>query len=235
MKDSIPWDISAMELQSKLVQEQSDTAQSLSFWDELKGGAPGGTFATVIANVEGKAIEAPRVDFDPFLRLPDGSKSSNVCKANLSWLPAKFRSTKQWTSPFVMAMVNSQVVRWSYALRSATGPSTMTYTESQLHPNFATAMVNYAGLAMFGSMLLNPLTLYLTKTYLIPKPGEGPSMVAMETKRTWTVSVFPLPPLQYFLSKRLLSLLIHQNTQTFYVSRGKRSAGMGVARNLYFI
>jgi short subunit dehydrogenase-like uncharacterized protein len=186
--DSIPWDLSAMELQSKLLQEQSETAQSLSFWDEVKSGAPGGTFATVIANVEGKAIQAPRVDFDPFLRLPDGSKSSNVCKAKLSWLPSRFRSTKKWTSPFVMAMVNSQVVRWSYALRSesSTQSSTMTYSESQLHPTFATAVVNYAGLGMFGSLLFNPLTLYLTKAYLIPKPGEGPTMVAMETKRTRT-------------------------------------------------
>lgn len=177
-----------MELQTRL-KEQGDTLSSVVFWDESKGSAPGGTFATAFNLVDGKSHKPPRVDFDPFLRLPDGSKSKHVCKAKLPSIPAKSDSpwessspTRQWTSPFVMAGVNSQVVRWSYALRSQ-GSNSISYTESALHPDFKTAFVNYVGLAMIGSMMLNPLTSYVMKNYMIPKPGEGPSMEAMENKR----------------------------------------------------
>jgi hypothetical protein len=58
----------------------------------------------------------------------------------------------------------------------------MSYTESALYPDFKTAFVNFAGSAMFGSMLFNPLTSYVLKNYIVPKPGEGPSMDAMENK-----------------------------------------------------
>ena len=213
--DSIPWDISAMVLQQKLSEEQNDTVRRMVFYDEMVGGAPGGTFATIMTNIEGKAIPAPRVAFDPFLRLPDGTKSTNVCHAELSMLPrplsppqwnemttdtkSSASSPKQWTTPFVMALVNSQVVRWSYALRSIIGTNqtdptgsgtngsghnnNITYSESVVHANLSTAYVNYVGMVLFGTMLLNPITAHVLKRYLLPKPGEGPSMNSMEHKR----------------------------------------------------
>lgn len=176
---------------------------SVAFWDEFRGGAPGGTFATVINAVRGKSITAPRGEFDPFLRLSDGSESEYKCQVDLSAFPAPSKDPwsqdqqqrqqlskiepivpRPWTAPFVMAMVNGQVVRWSYALRGQ-GSKSLVYTESALHPNFQTAFVNYVGLAMFGSLLFNPLTCYLVEKYMIPKPGDGPSMDAMERKRTF--------------------------------------------------
>lgn len=197
--DSIPWDISAMVLQQKLYEEQGDYVSSMAFYDEMVGGAPGGTFATIMTNIEGKAIKAPRVAFDPFLRLPDGTKSDRVCNADLTMLPQKrsppqwdefptdtksSSSPKKWTTPFVMALVNSQVVRWSYALQSTMShANTFTYSESVVHTNFSTAYVNYVGMILFGSMLFNPITAYLMKHYLLPKPGDGPSMQNMENKR----------------------------------------------------
>jgi short subunit dehydrogenase-like uncharacterized protein len=203
--DSIPWDISAMLLQQKMHEEQNDSVHHMVFYDEMVGGAPGGTFATIMTNIEGKAVKAPRVEFDPFLRLPDGTKSSKVCNADLSMLPRQLippqwnalnadikSSPEKWTTPFVMALVNSQVVRWSYALRSIIGTShkdttshdnTITYSESVVHTNAATAYVNYVGMILFGSMLLNPVTAYIMKQYLLPKPGDGPSMKSMENKR----------------------------------------------------
>jgi hypothetical protein len=180
-----------MKLQD-ILQDHGDNLSSVAFWDEMRGAAPGGTFATIFNAVDGKSHKPPRVDFDPFLRLPDGSKSKHVCKANLPSLPAKSNSpwespVRQWTTPFVMALVNSQVVRWSYALRSQ-GSASITYKEYALNPDFKTAFVNYAGMAMVGSMLFNPITSYVMQNYLIPKPGEGPSLEAMEDKREFLKS-----------------------------------------------
>lgn len=186
--DSIPWDLSVLKLQERL-KEQGDNMSSVTFWDEARGGAPGGTFATIFNAVNGKSINAPQVDFDPFLRLPDGSESKHVCKANLPKFLAKSASpwdvsspSRQWTTPFIMAAVNADVVRWTYALRSE-GSYSMSYTEYALNPDFKTAFVSYAGMAMLGSMLFNPITSYVLENYLVPKPGEGPSIEAMENKR----------------------------------------------------
>jgi hypothetical protein len=166
---------------------------TVSFWDEIRGAPPGGTFATMFNEIQGQTIQPPRtVTVDPFLRRADGSQSQHICKAVLPVFPAHSTSpwdsttaataTKPWTAPFIMALVNEQVVRWSYALRSQ-GLHSITYTEAAWYPDFQTAFVNYVGFFMFASMLFNPITSQVLKNYVLPKPGQGPSMKDMETKR----------------------------------------------------
>jgi short subunit dehydrogenase-like uncharacterized protein len=184
--DSIPWDLCVMKLQETLQKECGDDLQTVTFWDEVRGAAPGGTIATALNMVAGKSIQAPRVAFDPFLKLPDGSKSAFVSKAQNPVFLAKADSpwegshtkTTRWTMPFVMAAVNGSIVRWSHALRQSGSPA-LTYREYQVCPDFKSAFVNYASLALLGTMLLNPLTLPLMKRFVLPKPGDGPSMKKM--------------------------------------------------------
>jgi len=216
--DSIPWDLSYLKLREAMQQECKDELKTVSFWVLIRASAPGGTFATVLNAVSGNSHKAPRLDFDPFLRLPDGSKSDYVCKPNLPTVPAKSKSgvplssssspsTENttgggcWEIPYIMSVVNAQVVRWSHALLQSQGgisssssskPIAISYTESQLQPDFKTAFVNYAGMLMAGSMLFNPVTLYLLKHFVIPKPGEGPSMSAMESKSRYCVDLMVL-------------------------------------------
>jgi short subunit dehydrogenase-like uncharacterized protein len=192
--DSIPWDLSVMKLQDVLREESNDDLTSVTFWNESRGMAPGGTLATAFVYLEGKAIKAPRAEFDPFLRLPDGSKSSykdtvdNPKFIEKSTSPWETPSTPRYTVPFVMAMVNSKVCRWSHALRDI-GSTSLVYREAAVHPDFKTAFVNYVVFYMFGSMLFNPLTASLMKRYgMIPLPGEGPSMKAMEEKHFLCIS-----------------------------------------------
>lgn len=176
-----------MKMQEKMRTECNDDLKTVTFWDEMNGAAPGGTYATIFNGVTGKSLKPPRCDFDPFLRLPDGSKSEYVCKADLPILPAKCDSpftedSSRWTTPFVMAVVNQQVVRWSYALRSQ-GSKYTTYKEVAVQPDFKTAFATTAGMVMLGSMLFNPVTAYLLKKYAVTQPGDGPSMNAMLNKR----------------------------------------------------
>jgi len=192
--DSIPWDISYLKLQQLLGDECNDKLKTITFWDAMRGEAPGGTFATILNSVTGDSHRPPKMDFDPFLRLPDGTKSKYVCKSDLPTFPVKAESNgieltsgknkhqqQPWASPFIMAMVNSQVVRWTHALIGQ-GSTSVTYKETAVDPDFKTAFVNYMGVAMAGSMLFNPITLHFLKTKMT-KLGEGPSMEAMEKKR----------------------------------------------------
>lgn len=194
--DSIPWDLSVMKLQELLKSECQDDLETVTFWDEAKAGAPGGTLATLMANIEGKSIRAPRADFDPFLRLADGTKSQYVAKTNLPWTVAKSESpwddnssskSARYTMPFVMAGVNSGVVRWSHALRQQ-GSKDLTYREMAVCPDWKSAAVQYTGLIVLGSLLLNPVTAGLMKRYVLPKPGEGPGLDEMLHKHFLCVS-----------------------------------------------
>lgn len=188
--DSIPWDISYLKLQEVLRTQCDDKLKKVIFWNLGRNEAPGGTFATIINGLTGNSIKPPKMDFDPFLRLSDGSKSAYVCKADLPSFPFIAKNSnvglpssrsKPWASPFLMAAVNSQVVRWSHALLGH-GSRLASYREASLDPDFKTAFVNYMSLLMAGSMLFNPISLSLVQKRMVPKPGEGPSMESMEKK-----------------------------------------------------
>jgi short subunit dehydrogenase-like uncharacterized protein len=186
--DSIPWDLSVMKLQEILQKDCNDQLKTVTFWDEAVGGAPGGTYATVLNAIDGGSVKAPRADFDPFLRLPDGTKSDYIVQAELPMSIARANSPwdtdttaqQRWSIPFVMASVNAQVVRWSHALRRQ-GSKSLVYKESAVVPDFKSAYVSFMGLNMVGLALFNPLTRRLV-TRLFPAPGQGPSMKAMETR-----------------------------------------------------
>jgi short subunit dehydrogenase-like uncharacterized protein len=182
--DSIPWDLSVMKLNELLVKQCDDELASATFWDETVGGAPGGTFATIVATVE-QTVRLPEIEKNPF---EDGSKSS--FKANLPLVISKAHSpwdepsSKRWTSPFVMAYVNAEVVRWSHALRSSRAHHSqpLVYRESIVNKSFSQAFVTWMGFNIFGSMLLNPVTRYFLKRFVIPLSGPGPSVSDMENK-----------------------------------------------------
>ena len=194
--DSIPWDLCVYKMQQEMQEKCQDDLATVTFWDEMRGEAPGGTLATVLNSIEGNSVRAPRGDFDPFLKLPDGSKSKFVAKAQNPSFIAKSNSpwdkaggktySNRWTAPFLMAGINSQVVRWSHALRRSGNPS-LVYREMQVCPDFRAAFLSFFGLAAFGTMLLNPLTSTLMKKYVLPKPGDGPSMDKMVKKHYLTI------------------------------------------------
>jgi short subunit dehydrogenase-like uncharacterized protein len=85
-----------------------------------------------------------------------------------------------------MAVVNSQVCRWSHALQSTrSGKERRTrdiaYTESMLCPDFKSAAVGYLSVFVLASLAANPLTRLLLSR-AIPSPGDGPDPEAMDTK-----------------------------------------------------
>lgn len=183
--DSIPWDLLVMKMQESLQENCNDVLVSVSAWDQAKAQAPGGTFATVISVIEGLQPKPPAADKDPFRLTFDGVQTDYSVQKNLPVMIEKARSpwddhtSKRWMAPFVMANVNADVVGWTHALQSK-GSKTLVYRETLLLPDFKTAFVSFMGLAMAGSMLLNPLTLTLLKKFVLPKTGGGPSQAVLD-------------------------------------------------------
>jgi short subunit dehydrogenase-like uncharacterized protein len=76
-----------------------------------------------------------------------------------------------------MSAVNLDVISWSQALR---GGAPLKYSEVLIQPDFKTAFVSYFQLVVFLTGIFNPITKYLLANFVLPKPGQGPSMEYME-------------------------------------------------------
>jgi len=180
--DSIPWDLCVYKLSEALQEECNEEMVSATCFNVLKGEASGGTIETALASIQGTAMKAPNADFDPLLKLPNGTKSSFRIKENHPSLmekydgPGRFSST--WVTPFVMAGVNSAVVKRSNALATK-GSKSLTYREVQVNPDFKSSFTNFFSLVLGVTALMNPITGPLVKKAL-PKPGEGPSQKQMD-------------------------------------------------------
>ncbi len=153
----------------------------------LKGGASGGTVASVI-NVVREAAADPalrRALLDPYSLCPQGHGFTVRQHAVRS---AEFdRDCDAWIAPFVMAAINERVVHRSNALAGNAYGSRFTYDEAVMTgtglKGRVTALAMVAGLGAFMvGVLIGPVR-GLMERFLLPKPGEGPSVDAQQAGR----------------------------------------------------
>lgn len=173
--DSIPSDLGAL-----MLHEALGPLKRVTYVVEiLKGGFSGGTIASALNGLdEGKADRARRrMMADPYALSPDRAQEPKL--GNERDLTS-FRFDDfvgQWVAPFVMASVNTRVVRRSNALLGYAYGKQFQYSEvtgMKKGPSAAVkAALFTAGLGAFmGSLLFGP-TRKLVEARL-PKPGEGP-------------------------------------------------------------
>lgn len=176
--DSVPWDMTVYKMGKKLKEECKDDLAEVQLFDDYKGDGPsGGTLATVLLAIDGKAISGEH-PFNPLYKKADGTKSPfSVVGENVA-LPGKVKGVERFSNnyegPFVMSAVNTEVVKRSHALRSE-GNEKLVYRESLMSKDWKTAFLNWFGLIAYGTVLFTPI-----RGWVIPKPGEGPSRKSME-------------------------------------------------------
>lgn len=140
------------------------------------GGLGGGTILSLLnifssSNAELKAIS------DPYCL--DPPSSSRGPDHGDSLMPHYSQGTGKWTSFFVMAPINTRIVRRSHALLGQPFGTDFSYRESMQVPNMVAAMLVSILLAITGVIAyFGPLRWLLLK--LAPKPGTGPSRDSME-------------------------------------------------------
>ncbi|WP_175688942.1 saccharopine dehydrogenase family protein [Burkholderia anthina] len=153
----------------------------------LKGGASGGTVASVI-NVVREAAADPalrRELLDPYALCPKDHRFTVRQHAVRS---AEFdRDGGTWIAPFVMAAINERVVHRSNALADDAYGSRFTYDEAVITgtglKGRLAALTMVAGLGVFmAGVLIKPVR-GLMERFLLPKPGKGPSVAAQQAGR----------------------------------------------------
>lgn len=181
--DSVPSDIGVLFLQQHARRQWGAPATHVKMRVKtLKGGASGGTVASVI-NVVREAAADPalrRELLDPYALCPADHRFTVRQHAVRS---AEFdRDSGTWIAPFVMAAVNERVVHRSNALANDAYGSRFSYDEAVITgtglKGRLAALTMVAGLGAFMAGVLVPPVRGLMERFLLPKPGEGPSVAA---------------------------------------------------------
>jgi short subunit dehydrogenase-like uncharacterized protein len=178
--DSIPFDLGVWFLQQAMQDEHGVAASRVKTRvGRFSGGASGGTIASMLNMMEeaGRDPSIRKSMANPYALYPEGVARG---KDGRDQTGARFdKDFDKWTSPFIMAVVNTRVVRRSNALLGFPWGEDFRYDEAVLNPSRlrATGSSVAGGVGMV-ALALGP-TRKLAQRFL-PSPGEGPSRAQRE-------------------------------------------------------
>ncbi len=178
--DSIPSDLGCWMLHQHLQQKhQRSLAKARLVVKRIKGGFSGGTVASMMALVE-DAKKDPAIRKavgDPYSLLPKGGTRGPDGSDQRG--PRYDDALGVWTGPFVMATINTRVVRRSNALMDYAYGAQFGYGESMATgpgpKGRLRAMGIAAGFGGFAAAATIPPAKRLLERYVLPAPGEGPN------------------------------------------------------------
>jgi short subunit dehydrogenase-like uncharacterized protein len=184
--DSIPFDLGVVYLQAAALERFGmPLSRVRGRVRVMKGGPSGGTVASLLATVEemGRDPGLAKVMADPFALTPgfrgpaqpDGESAAYDEKAS------------SWTSPFIMAAINTKNVHRTNALRGHPWGADFVYDERMLCGD-GDAGEKRAKSQARAHRLQNALigfgpTRALLRRFVLPQPGEGPTKAQREAGR----------------------------------------------------
>ena len=175
--DSIPSDLGVFLLHQEAGEELEETTYVVR---GLKGGPSGGTIdsmKTMIDEVKSDSKKR-KLLLDPYSLSPDRAAEPDLGRQLDMGAPVHDDELGQWLGPFVMASINTRVVRRSNALQDWAYGRRFRYREAMAMGSGlagrakAAALVGGLG-AVMGALSLPPTRAALNR--FLPKPGEGPS------------------------------------------------------------
>jgi short subunit dehydrogenase-like uncharacterized protein len=188
--DSIPSDLGTWAAQQAFVARFGKPARKVTaLFGEQSGGLSGGTVASGVetAREAGADREVARVLANPYALDPDphAPRPAAPDERGIGWEP----HLKMFTVPFLMAGINTRVVRRAHALAGQPWGEDFVYREVMSTPGNARGALMAAGitagLAAVGFAMKRP-ALRDQLARRAPQPGEGPSQEA-RTRGHWKV------------------------------------------------
>lgn len=178
--DSIPMDMGVFFLQQAANEKYGSYCHSIAlFVKATKGTVSGGTIASMMNIVEEAKGDRSiaRMMANPYALNPEGEREGPDERDQQKVLHDQL--ARCWTAPFLMAGVNTRVVRRSHALAGYPYGRDFRYRESVLTGKgiggwFKGAMMTL-GLGALVVGISFGATRKLLKKFVLPKPGEGPS------------------------------------------------------------
>lgn len=178
--DSIPMDIGVYFLQQAAKESYGEYCQSIAlFVKATKGTASGGTLASIMNLIEEsrRDREIAKILVHPYSLNPAGEREGPDGRDQQKVVHDE--KAESWTAPFVMAGVNTKIVRRSNALAGYPYGRDFRYREAVLSGKGISGWLKGAGMTLgIGSLVLGASfapTRKLLQKAVLPKPGEGPS------------------------------------------------------------
>jgi len=180
--DSIPFDLGVTFLQQHARQSWGVPLQRVGCRVKvMKGGPSGGTIASLLATVEAVRRDPAlaRTMANPFALTP-GFIGPAQPDGEGAWYDPLSQS---WTSPFVMAPINTKNVHRTNALRGHPWGQDFLYDERMLARSKAIAQSLARQDRMQTMALAFGPVRGLLKRFVLPKPGQGPTRQQRESGR----------------------------------------------------
>ena len=184
--DSIPMDMGVWFLQDAAKRDHGHYCDDIALYVKAtKGTASGGTIASMINIVQEVKQDRSvgKIMANPYALNPEGEREGPDERDQQKTVFDK--EAECWTGPFVMAGVNTRVVRRSNALAGYPYGRDFRYREVTITGRGfsgwlkGTVMTLALGLLVLG-ISMGP-TRKLLQKFLLPKPGEGPSRELQQT------------------------------------------------------
>jgi short subunit dehydrogenase-like uncharacterized protein len=178
--DSIPSDLGALLLHHAATADSAGELQDTTLLVKaLKGTVSGGTVASMKLQLDelGNDAKARKIASDPYALSPDRSEEPDLGdESDLQGVKYE-RDLRTWVAPFVMAGINTRVVRRSNSLKGWAYGRRFRYREvTDCGPGPAGAVRAAATAAALGSAVgglgFRPSRVLLDR--VLPKPGTGP-------------------------------------------------------------
>jgi short subunit dehydrogenase-like uncharacterized protein len=183
--DSIPSDLGCLFLQQQALERYGRHCGSVKlFVRKMKGSFSGGTVASMLAALDEakRSAEDRRVMANPYGLNPAGDTQGPDGRDLAR--PMRDPDADAWTAPFVMAAINTRIVRRSHALLGWPWGHRFRYTESVVTGRgalgFARSLALTATLAGFMTAASVGPARALMQQLFLPQPGEGPGEAARE-------------------------------------------------------
>ncbi len=183
--DSVPSDLGVYFLQHHAKQKFGQTCSSIKMRvKKMKGAASGGTVASM-TNIFKEVASNPalrKVLANPYAICP--SDHGNTVRQDNMNRPQYDDDFNSWVAPFVMAVINTRIVHRSNTLIEGGYSQHFDYNEAMLTGKGLMGSGIAAGVGVglggFAMAAVIPPTRWVMEKFILPKPGEGPSIDAQE-------------------------------------------------------
>lgn len=183
--DSVPSDMSVWYLQQQAKSRYGEYCGSITMLVKaIRGGASGGTYASMMNIIrESRADrDVARALVNPYTLNPVGERDGTARRDQKG---AEFHDVSGlWTAPFVMAGINTRVVRRSHALQGYPYGRDFRYHEAVIAGRGTAgrvkALMLTAGIAAFVTAASFDLSRGALERFVLPEPGDGPDEAARE-------------------------------------------------------
>lgn len=183
--DSVPMDLGVYFMQQQAVELHGAPCRSITMVVKAsKGTFSGGTYASMLNVFEQARAERSlaQVLVDPYSLNPPAERHGPDTPDQRG--VRHDDGVGSWTAPFVMAPINTKVIRRSHALLGFPWGRDFRYREAVMTgggaSGFSKASAIALGLGVFMSGASYGASRWLLKRYFLPKPGEGPDRQTRE-------------------------------------------------------